>query len=252
MQPLRARPQGRLFFQGVLLVALFATAASVFFQRATRAQEKLFIARAEESVRLKLESGVARLSDNLALLATTLGSDLRVQNALAAGDSEALQRDWAETFAHLRARHQLVRFSLLDPDLRYLVRLHDHGSHHEVTDRPTLHKASQTRSAIIGIETGTRGQPSPRLACPVSQGDHLVGFLDLGMSRDSILTQLAADHQIEPVLNLEKNAPIASADSPTFPPALAPKTGIATPPGSRRSLHPVPAPFRTPTTPCQL
>jgi hypothetical protein len=48
-------------------------------------------------VRLKFETSIARLSDNLALLATTLATDSRLQNALASRDSEALRQNWTET-----------------------------------------------------------------------------------------------------------------------------------------------------------
>ncbi len=171
----------------MLLVALFGTAAAVFLQRATRVQEKLLLATADETVRLKFDTGIERLSDAISLLATTLAPDERLQNALAERNHDALTRDWSETHARLRERHQVIRFSFLDTDLRYLARLHNPTTFNEIPDRPTLQKAARTQSAVIGIETGTRGQPSLRLAYPVRRADQLVGYLDLGMSLNGVL-----------------------------------------------------------------
>lgn len=203
-----ARPNpllpGRLFYLGVLLVALFTGAAAFFFQRAELNQEKLRIASADHAVRLEFNAGLARVSESLTLLATALAADSRLQSAMASGDAETLRRDWTETHARLSENHPLARFAFLGPDFNHLLRLHRPERHGDTADRTTLAKAARTLAPASGLEPGTRGQPTLRLVHPVLHENQLAGYLELGFTLDSLLDLIATESRVKLALRLDK------------------------------------------------
>jgi PAS domain S-box-containing protein len=195
---------GPLFYLGVLLVALLAGVAVSFFHRAARTQEKRLVDAADQTALLKFNDGLARHSESLALLATALAADPRLQNALAAGDADTLRLDWTNTHALLRQYHRLDRFSFITPDLRNLLRLHNPGRSGDDATRSTLLEAARVHGTVSGIEPGTRGHPSLRLAQPVRHDLRTVGYLELGIGLDPLLETLAADCRVELALLLDK------------------------------------------------
>ena len=139
-----------------------------------------------------LRVAMEQQSLGLAVAAKCIASDGAVQKALREGDTARLLTVWRPVFETLRLENKLTHFYFFDTNRVCLLRLHRLEKRGDIVRHFTAITAEHTGKPSSGIELGPFGTFTLRVVQPVSQGTHLVGYVELGKEIEDALKALNA------------------------------------------------------------
>ncbi len=162
-----------------MVVLLMAGAGAFLWQQHQRHRVEAVANRASE-VSGDLRATLEQQASGLTVVLQTIAGDAKVQKALREGDAERLLADWGPAFDTMREESRLTRFFFFDRNRVCLLRVHDPEKRGDRIDRFTALEAERTGATASGIELGSLGTFTLRVVRPVSEGDTLVGYVELG------------------------------------------------------------------------
>ncbi len=163
---------------------------------------------------LKSSSEVANLSDaflstlvqqknNLHSLHDRLSSDPRIVSALEKKDASTLLALSQPILQELKPVTALSLF--IAPDHTCILRTHDPERNGDTIDQMTLKEAERTGDLSDGLELGSLGFFTLRSVLPVFSGNALIGYIELGIEMDDILSSLAAPPHQHLAMSFDKH-----------------------------------------------
>lgn len=160
----------------VFVITLFLT--STYFAEKRRSETELLRhAQAVETLfRHELEADASLMHGALA----TVTQDKGLQTAFEARDRQGVLRRVEPLFGSLKRDHNVTHLYFTDPNRRNFLRVHSPAAHGDIIGRATTLRAERTSDIAYGLEMGKFGTLSLRAVQPWTDGDRLVGYVELG------------------------------------------------------------------------
>lgn len=171
----------------VFVVGVFLSSVYVIEQRTRQAGFQASVAAVQTSMHQRMETATGLMR----AVTAALFANQDMAAALAAQDRVALARRAGPVFAGLRRDHGVTHLYFTQPDLVNLLRLHDHDHHGDLIDRHTTRRAAATGDTVSGIELGPLGTLTLRSVAPWRWQRETIGYVELGMEIEPILTETA-------------------------------------------------------------
>jgi diguanylate cyclase (GGDEF)-like protein/PAS domain S-box-containing protein len=143
-------------------------------------------------------------TDKLSATLTAIAQDEVLQRAMIAGDRPALLRRAAPFLDSLREEYGITHFYFMRPDLGVFLRAHQPNRHGDVINRHTATQAKETGKLAAGLELGPLGTFTLRTVIPWRDGDHLIGYLELGEEIGHVLAALRENLGLDIFLTIQK------------------------------------------------
>ncbi|HIJ91014.1 MAG: PAS domain S-box protein [Desulfobulbaceae bacterium] len=99
--------------------------------------------------------------------------------------------------AGLRQEYRITHFYFIAPDRTVFLRAHHPAKRGDIIDRHTLLAAARTGEDAWGLELGPLGTFTLRYVRPWLQDGRVTGYLELGMEIEHLVTELAADLNVD-------------------------------------------------------
>ncbi|MFH2089746.1 MAG: PAS domain S-box protein [Pseudomonadota bacterium] len=115
-----------------------------------------------------------------------LQQDGKLQEIWKSRDREGLEHYATPLFRHLRAKHQITHFYLMEPDRVCFLRVHNPARHGDIIERFTAVQAADRGKTSWGLELGQFGTFALRVVRPWLIDGQLVGYLELGLEIDHL------------------------------------------------------------------
>ena len=157
-------------------------------------------------VEWSLKAALERQARGMAMTALSVAVDSRVKEALKSGDAERIPIEYQNLFETLHQDQSLTHLLYCDENRVCLKRVHQPDLRGDKIDRFTTLEAERTGKAAWGIEIGSVGTAALRLVQPVSEGNKIVGYIEIGKEIDNILRELQTPSGVEVALSLNKKA----------------------------------------------
>jgi len=138
---------------------------------------------AQRAVNSAVRANTEKLSATLAVISR----DEALKSAMIAGDQQALLHRANPVFENLRKEYGITHFAFIRPDRTVFLRVHQPGRHGDVIDRYTTKKAETTGTLAAGLELEPSGTFTLRTVIPWRDGEHLIGYMELGEEIGHIL-----------------------------------------------------------------
>ncbi len=133
-----------------------------------------------------LEAQIDHVSVNPRMLKAWQDRDFSSLTALAQPAFEQLKRDY-----------KITHYYFIAPDRTCFLRAHQPYCHGDLIDRSTLLSAANTVEDAWGIELGPLGTFTLRYVRPWKQDGATMGYLELGMEIEHLVTQLAKTSNVD-------------------------------------------------------
>ncbi len=104
----------------------------------------------------------------------------------------------------LKMGYAITHFYFIEPDRTCFLRVHQPERRGDRIDRATMLTAEQTGEAAWGCELGPLGTFTLRYVFPWREQGRLLGYLELGMEIDGLVSELASSMDLELVTILRK------------------------------------------------
>ena len=126
----------------------------------------------------------------LAMAIAPMTEDSSLVEALRQRDAAALQAECMPLYQKLHSEHLLTHLSFLAPDRACLFRGHDPEDRGDIVEPVVVLDSEKTGQTASGIEIGPLGTLTLRVAQPIFSRDQKIGYIELGIELDDVLTSL--------------------------------------------------------------
>jgi|GEM_PF-1877297 len=133
-----------------------------------------------------------------------LADDPRLQQLMVARNREQLLKESEPRLQALRKHLDISHFYFLTPEKTVFLRVHNPPRFGDRITRNTLLEAARTGKAAQGIELGSLGSFSLRVAIPWELDGKLIGYLELGQEIDLLIKRFFQQEKTELVLTINK------------------------------------------------
>jgi hypothetical protein len=151
-----------------------------------------------------LESHCEEDAEEMNALLDIVGQNVRLRDALEAGDRGALLEASEPIFRRLRNSAEITHFYFSGPDRVNLLRVHKPDRFGDVIDRFTTLEAERTGESAMGVELGPLGTFTLRVVQPWFREGRLLGFVELGHEVEHVVDVLRRTFDIELCAIIEK------------------------------------------------
>lgn len=190
-------PLAAMFFLSLAAFAVFT-----YHNERTRLNERF---RHElDTMQASYQKMLAMHGNNLRTALGFLEHDQALRAALAAGDRAQLQKRYAPVFEQLRRDFNITHFYFLDANRVTLLRLHQPALFGDRIERVTALEAERTGRLAVGPELGALGTLTLRAVMPLREGDHVIGYVELGQEMLDIVQHLGQEFSMDAFVLLHK------------------------------------------------
>jgi diguanylate cyclase (GGDEF)-like protein len=130
--------------------------------------------------------------------------DEQLKAALKAKNRQVLLERTQNLYNQLHSQHQITQFYFTGPDRVNILRVHEPSEYGDKIERITTLRAEKTRKLSCGIELGLLGTFTLRVVAPWYDGEHLLGYVELGEEIEHITQKLRDILGIEIFVLIEK------------------------------------------------
>ena len=130
-----------------------------------------------------------------------------LRDAVMTEDREVLYQEALPMYEKLKQNHQITHFYFTKVDQTNLLRVHQPDRYGDRIDRSSMLRAVAAQAPAWGIEVGPLGTYTLRLVRPLFEHAHggpLIGYLELGMEIEHLLSALSKSLAVDLVLLLDK------------------------------------------------
>ena len=148
---------------------------------------------------------------NLTVMRTALQMvehNQEVIQAFVERDRERLNTISQPLYQILNQDHQISHFYFTAADRINFLRVHQPDRYGDRIERPSTLQAEQQRASAWGLEVGPLGTYTLRMVKPIfnlEKPDQLLGYLEMGMEIEHVLSFIAKDLEVEFILLLNKS-----------------------------------------------
>ncbi len=192
-------------FSTLMIIALVAISAFILW----REHYDRVIGRTSligTDVEWSLKAALERQARGMTMTALSIAVDSRVQEALKAKNADLIPIDYEKMFETLHREQSLTHFFFYDENRVCLKRIHRPDVIGGKIERLAVLEAERTRNAAWGIDLGLENEAALRSVQPVSDGQRIVGYVELGTEIDNILGELQVPYGVEIALSIRKEA----------------------------------------------
>ncbi len=149
-----------------------------------------------------LHTEIAESAQMLTVLASSIKKDQKIMAAMKAKDRDALLKLTRPLFEKLQSDYMLSHLYLAGPERKVLVRAHDPENYGDTLKHHAIKLAANSGQASETFEIGKHGDFALRVAAPLNDGEHLLGFVELGINVSNLVSkeQFLLDTEIYLVL----------------------------------------------------
>ncbi|GAV20706.1 blue-light-activated protein [Mariprofundus micogutta] len=155
----------------------------------------------------ELESSINSHSDWMDTLLEQLrisGNTEQFSRAMRSGDREQLDVLSRKYFELLNVNNHVTHMYFLNQQRRVILRLHQPERFGDRIERYTTLKAEQSGHITSGIELGPLGTLSLRVVSPWFENGDRIGYVELGIELEDILTDIVQNNPFDVILTINK------------------------------------------------
>lgn len=139
-------------------------------------------------------------------LLPALQANAELETAFRERDRARLLAAAQTPFADMRARHHVTHFYFLGPDRKVFLRVHQPERRDDIIERQTARDAARNGTVATGVELGPLGTLTLRAVVPWrDQANRLIGFIEIGVEVEAIMSELHQALQMDIVLLIRKD-----------------------------------------------
>lgn len=200
---------------GAVLTILGIALVAAFYLHFQHLNEREFNVKLQKT-QLAIQALIDTRAQKLALALDALMTDERLRNDMLLRDRQSLLSHSKPLFDKLRDDYGISQLHFYEPGRQAFLHLLQPEQFGEIIDRQTLLAATRSDALSYGVELGPIGDLTLRVVTPWRQGDHLVGYIELGEEVSDLVLQirrvfgldvyvgLAKEHLTEPGWQLGK------------------------------------------------
>jgi signal transduction histidine kinase/DNA-binding response OmpR family regulator len=171
-------------FAAVLILLLGTFSLSTIWWEQNNFNESL--TRQRISAGLNYQSAVEQEAGMLSATLDSIKLNGAIKQAFATGNRDTLLNATQPLFDILKRDHHITHFYFITPDRINLLRVHQPARHGDLINRHTLMSAQSRRALAYGVEIGPIGTLTLRAVAPWFDGDHLLGYVELGKEIENV------------------------------------------------------------------
>jgi len=188
----------------VPLLSLLGAGVGLIVWQQYRANMNERISAVNTEIAADFQATLKQQASGLATALLSISTDPRVHQALIAGDSALLLRNWHPVFADMSRQYGVTHFYFLDRARTCILRVHKPEKRGDRIDRFTAQEAERRDRTSWGIELGPMGTLTLRVVQPVFQNNTLLGYVELGKEIEDVMQQLHAKSGRHVAITLHK------------------------------------------------
>lgn len=142
--------------------------------------------------------------NSAALMLQGSNNSYALLDALVKKRREALYLLASNHYQTLKKNNQITHLYFMDENLQVVLRMHQPDRYGDIVDRSTARQAASTGEMARGIELGLMGSLILRVVVPWKQSDKVMGYVELGIELEEIISGIAADNPFQVVLVVNK------------------------------------------------
>ena len=170
----------------VAMILLLLTFVSMFFREARKRQSE-DIARTAASVEDMFQAqSIEGVQVMRSIMELVIG-DRRLEEALRAGDRQALLDISEPILKEISGRNRITHFYYILPDRTMLLRVQVPDKYGDKIDRFVLREAQRTGKPFWGNEQGPFGSLTLRVTYPWYSNGEVIGYLEMGIEFEDIM-----------------------------------------------------------------
>ena len=187
----------------LVLIALVAGAVTIFVDQEREYTEEYVGARFLSVPRI-FDTAVKSDTDTLSAALDLITRDDVFRRLMMAKDRQRLLQRAKPIYDRLREQYGITHFYFTGPDRVNLLRVHQPDRYGDKINRVTTSKAGATGKPAAGLELGSLGTFSLRVVFPWYDGDHLIGYVELGEEVEHILQRIKTISGIDIYVAIDK------------------------------------------------
>lgn len=157
-----------------------------------------------QKTQLAIQALIDGRAQKLALALDGLIGDERLRNDMLLRDRPSLLGHSKPLFDKLRDDYGISQLHFYEPGRQAFLHLLQPEQFGEVVDRQTLLAATRSDALSYGVELGPIGDLTLRVVTPWRQGDHLVGYVELGEEVADLVLQIRRVFGLDVYVGLAK------------------------------------------------
>lgn len=131
--------------------------------------------------------------------------DKEIYRALKDKDRQQLLANYSSIFSMLQKHHGITHFQFHGPDRINILRINRPQKFGDLINRFTLKEAERTGLVSSGIELDAFGAFTLLAVQPIFENGNLIGYLEMGMNIEEILSNISNHHSINMLVTIKKD-----------------------------------------------
>lgn len=172
------------YLAGMVVVIIAGTSGVIWKQHRTRLSDDIIRQAADTGGQIQM--AMHHQAYGIGVAGQSIAANPTVQQAVKSKDAQTLQRVWGPIFNKLQKECKLTHFSFSDSSRVRLISSHARLPLGEVIQSLPAQEAHKTGKMAWGLEIGHLSDLSLRVIVPISDGQGIVGYVNLGKEIDDI------------------------------------------------------------------
>jgi PAS domain-containing protein len=173
-----------------VMLILILTGAGMLLWQQHRTQLAEKTARGHAELLDDLHAALEQEATALSATAKAIILNPHVRQALRENDTDHLLSDWRGLFERLNQENNFTHLYFLDTNRICMLRVHNPEKRGDKINHFMAMEAERTGRTASGIELGPLGTFTLRVVLPVSAGDEIAGYVELGKEIEDVLQTL--------------------------------------------------------------
>lgn len=188
---------------GVVLSILAAALVGGFYLHFHYLNEREFDVKLQKT-QLAIQALIDSRAQKLAIALDAVRNDKQLLNDMLLRNRDAMLNNSKPLFEKFRNDYGISQLLFYEPGRQVFLQLLQPEQHGAVIERQTLLAATRNDALSYGVELGPMGDLTLRVVAPWRQGDHLVGYVELGEEVSDLVLQIRRVFGLDVYVALDK------------------------------------------------
>jgi two-component system, sensor histidine kinase and response regulator len=189
----------------VISIGILVSSIIFFYNQIQKKKLSHTIEQKRNSFEHLYQNEISKNVELMSAILQTLILDQHFKKPFIEKDRNTLFQLTKELFEKLRNQFHITHFYFCDPSRICILRVHKQESFGDSIERFTMLNAQKTRNIAYGLELGVFGSLTLRVVAPWIENGEIIGFIELGIEIENIVTKIHEITGTELYLTLSKN-----------------------------------------------
>lgn len=188
---------------GAVLIILAVALSGAFYLHFHHLNEREFNVKLQKT-QLAIQALIDSRAQKLAIALDAVRDNKQLLNDMLLRNREAMFNNSKPLFEKFRNDYAISQLIFYEPGRQVFLQLLQPEQYGAVIERQTLLAATRSETLSYGVELGPMGDLTLRVVAPWRQGDHLVGYVELGEEIADLVLQIRRVFGLDVYVALDK------------------------------------------------